>query len=1233
VSPTVHSIRAQPDCIYTVAGTGVGGYDETRTVARDALLNSPNGLAAASDGGFWVAVEGSHRVLRVRPDGTITLAAGAGGSGNTVDTGSGSATAAQMNGPSDIAAASDGGLWISDSFNGKVRRVHPDGTISTLQSSGLNLPRGLAALSGGGVIVASSGSHRIFTIPTGGGVTAVAGTGSVGIGGSGGSATDTALSSPQGVAIAADGSYYVADTDNYCVRRVTSGVSTTVAGVCGSLGMVDGVAAATAQFRGIKNVVQASDGTWLIVDTGNHRVRRMRADGTVITVAGIGAMGVPMDGTPAATQPLNDPRGIALAPDGGFWIASTGSHRVHRVLPASVCGAAGMGTLSRCNLTAPTNATCTIVGLAQLPPLNASTSGGACTTTTHPTSVSGGNATVVCPVPSQATTVTVTWTTLQGSRSGTVASDPSPTPTPSITTSPSLSTSQSASRSTTGSASAAVTPSVTASPTGTVSGTMTGSHSGSGTGTQTATGSATLTNTASQSGTASSSNTPTGTNTATSSPSVSASQSVTSSPSSASTPTQTPSASISHTVTGTSSISATMSSTPTPTSSATRSTTITTSPTPTRTRLPASVHTVVVVITLRGLAHRHASNIELHAVLQTALGGHIPSAVSIRVTLITSMTGAPLFNGTRRLQGSAETAGVNVTLAAAAADQATASTMAAQVAATRAAVAASVQQALTTSPSLPADLRAEAAADVTVLVGGASVVSPDTPPPSPPLPIGAIVGGAVGGLFVIGLVVGGWCYVRRRARRRSDITPAGTGDKDWEGHAPTPAPAPDAPPAGTSVVDVDPTPAASPSGAPDLPPLTLTMLPPGAKPVVHAGGPATSTPAAPSAEGTSGTRSDPRAVQTSRSPAATQSGGSAVPPLPPTSPTSAVPSTVLIVPGSPDNARLYSVQGELGSGSFGVAQLAVNTVSGKQVVIKTTRAAVDARAMREVDTLAKVREACGSGAAALHALCMCGWVATWPQIERHPNIVQLQDWWQDADGHLHIVMEYAEGGDLPQYVARQSAAGTWSTATALRLMLDVAEGLKFAHAAGIAHRDIKPDNVLVTRAGRAMLGDWGLAREHSNTGSIASKGIGSPLWMAPELLDMPDKYDAFAADVWSLGILWYQLLRADFPSDTRDDNGSTSPFFVDGIPVLRSVREGSPHLERLPADVPPEIVLLLRDALMKDPGARPKATKVVGRLLSAPEPAVHSPASGTTGRQASPAAGAAAAGGAGAGSA
>jgi serine/threonine protein kinase len=152
---------------------------------------------------------------------------------------------------------------------------------------------------------------------------------------------------------------------------------------------------------------------------------------------------------------------------------------------------------------------------------------------------------------------------------------------------------------------------------------------------------------------------------------------------------------------------------------------------------------------------------------------------------------------------------------------------------------------------------------------------------------------------------------------------------------------------------------------------------------------------------------------------------------------------------------------------------------------------------------------------------------------RHPNIVQVFDFGL-ADGQHFIVMEYLEGGTLKQRLrSLQQDAQRIPRRELLRIVSEVAEGLAYAHQFGILHRDVKPANVLLTRDGRAVLTDFGIARmvmsvELTRTGV----GVGTPEYMSPEQARGEGADER--ADIYSLGVMAYEMVagRVPFTADT-----------------------------------------------------------------------------------------------------
>lgn len=312
VAGSVHG--APGERIETLAGAGGdlagGGLAGDGGPARSALLTDPSAVATLPGGGFLIADAGNNRIRRVDGAGTITTVAGAGPC-----------------------------CGATGSFAG-------DGTLAVSADVRLNRPRGVSALPGGGLLIADTGNNRIRKV-VGGVITTVAGNGTPGFSGDGGPAIDASLNAPGDVAALPDGGFLIADTGNDRIRHVDSrGRITTVAGgrrVSAPSG--DGGPATAAALAAPARVVPLPGGGFLIADTGYHRIRRVDVDNTIRTVAGTGTAGYAGDGGPAGRAQLNAPEGVATLADGSIVIADTGNERVRLVGPdGKIRTLAGDGT-------------------------------------------------------------------------------------------------------------------------------------------------------------------------------------------------------------------------------------------------------------------------------------------------------------------------------------------------------------------------------------------------------------------------------------------------------------------------------------------------------------------------------------------------------------------------------------------------------------------------------------------------------------------------------------------------------------------------------------------------------------------------------------------------------------------------------------------------------------------------------------------------------------------------
>ncbi len=209
----------------------------------------------------------------------------------------------------------------------------------------IDRPRSIAPLPDGGYLFVEPFQNDVRRVWPDGTITRFAGDGTAGYGGDGGAATSAQFNLPHSVSLMTDGSVIIADNVNNRIRRVSpTGTVTTVAGngVAGYSG--DGGPATAASINNPRGAVAMPDGGFLIADSNNHRVRRVSASGTITTVAGTGVQGFSGDGGPATQAQLNIAFGVAVMADGGFLIVDVGNQRIRRVSPTgTITTVAGNG--------------------------------------------------------------------------------------------------------------------------------------------------------------------------------------------------------------------------------------------------------------------------------------------------------------------------------------------------------------------------------------------------------------------------------------------------------------------------------------------------------------------------------------------------------------------------------------------------------------------------------------------------------------------------------------------------------------------------------------------------------------------------------------------------------------------------------------------------------------------------------------------------------------------------
>ena len=259
--------------VTTIAGDGSPLFRDAQPPGR-AGFSDPFGVAVAADGTIYVADAGeSNRIRKITPEGVVTTLAG--GSEGFAD---GPGSAAAFNTPSGIALDANGNLYVADTGNNRIRRVTPEGQVSTVA----------------------------------GGATA---------GNSDGPGEQARFNGPMAVAVDQHGNIFVADTYNDRIRRISpKGVVSTVAGA-GTPGFADGDAN-TSSFDTPCGIVVATDGTLIVADTGNDRLRKITPDGNVST------WNVQVHG-----EDLSNPIGLALTYDNYLYVTELDRSRVIQIAP------------------------------------------------------------------------------------------------------------------------------------------------------------------------------------------------------------------------------------------------------------------------------------------------------------------------------------------------------------------------------------------------------------------------------------------------------------------------------------------------------------------------------------------------------------------------------------------------------------------------------------------------------------------------------------------------------------------------------------------------------------------------------------------------------------------------------------------------------------------------------------------------------------------------------------
>ena len=288
--------------------------------------------------------------LFAQSSGSIQTIAGNGSPSFTSD--GGPANQAALNVPVDVSFDRSGNLFIADQFNHRIRKVTPNGTISTVAGNGsagfsgdngpavnaqINTPTGVFADGSGNLYIADVGNQRIRKVDSAGIITTLAGNGAKAYGGDGGPAINASFYNAVRVAVDPSGNVLVADQSNHRIRRITpSGTITTFAGngagtPANGAFSGDGGPATSASLNNPTALAVDAAGVVYIADQFNQRIRKVAVDGTITTIAGTGTAGFAGDGGPAAAALLNYPGGITVDAAGNLYFNDDINYRTRQI--------------------------------------------------------------------------------------------------------------------------------------------------------------------------------------------------------------------------------------------------------------------------------------------------------------------------------------------------------------------------------------------------------------------------------------------------------------------------------------------------------------------------------------------------------------------------------------------------------------------------------------------------------------------------------------------------------------------------------------------------------------------------------------------------------------------------------------------------------------------------------------------------------------------------------------
>jgi len=355
---TALAVRSQSLPIYTMAGHDApGSADGLSSYAR---FNHANGVGVDSAGNIYVADTGNGTLRKITPDGRVSTLAGYPGSFGHAN---GTGMNARFLAPQGVTVDNVGVIYVADTASATIRKVSPGGLVAPFAGSASNYnsfdgtaananfhqPEGVAVNASRDVFVADAWNHTIRKITQSAVVTTLAG-----LAGNPGSVDGTnskaRFNRPAGIAVDNSGNLFVTDSLNHTVRKITpAGLVTTVAGMAGVWGSADGTNSA-ARFFLPQGIAMLNASNLVVVDSGNHTLRKISASGTnwvVTTVAGLSGVVGNAGGTGSDAR-FEFPEGLATDAAGHLYIADAGNNEIRttRLIPPTLKVAASANGLT-----------------------------------------------------------------------------------------------------------------------------------------------------------------------------------------------------------------------------------------------------------------------------------------------------------------------------------------------------------------------------------------------------------------------------------------------------------------------------------------------------------------------------------------------------------------------------------------------------------------------------------------------------------------------------------------------------------------------------------------------------------------------------------------------------------------------------------------------------------------------------------------------------------------------